>query len=128
MLQDWPDGPFTRAALDLSDADLRRAERSGEIRTVVRGVFTRADCRDSIELRARAAAMAARPHHVVTDRTAAWLHGIDTHVYAEHDVVPSIETCALRGHEPTSLAGVDGRTRDLAPEDVVELYGVLVTT
>jgi hypothetical protein len=64
---------------------------------------------------------------VVTDRTAGWLHRIDTHVYAEHDGVPPVETCALRGHEPTTAAGTDGRTRDLRPEDVMEVLGVRVT-
>jgi hypothetical protein len=65
---------------------------------------------------------------VVTDRTAAWLHGIDAHVHAEHDVMPVIETCALRGREPTTISGVDGRTRDLLPADVMVIHGVLVTT
>ncbi len=49
-------------------------------------------------------------------------------MYAEHDVVPPIETCALRWHEPTTVSGVDGRTRDLRPSDLMTLYGVCVTT
>ncbi|MFC6344407.1 DUF559 domain-containing protein, partial [Nocardioides hankookensis] len=71
---------------------------------------------------------AVPPHHVVTDRTAAWLHEVDVHVRAEHVAGPPIETCALRGNEPTVRAGTDGRTRDLAPRDVMELDGVLATT
>jgi hypothetical protein len=128
MDESWPDGPFTSGELGLSTAAVRRAVRQGAVRPVVRGVFVAAHLPDTIEIRARAVAKAARPHHVVTDRTAAWLHDIDTHVYAEHDDVPLVETCALRGHEPTTLDGVDGRTRDLQPEDTMELYGVLVTT
>jgi hypothetical protein len=127
----WPDGPFLRtdlAKLGVPDAALRRALRCGEVRPVVRTVFAAAHLPDTIELRARAVARAVRPHHVVTDRTAAWLHGVDAHVYAEHDGVPDIETCALRGHEPTTLAGIDARTRDLQPHDVMRLYGVPVTT
>ncbi|MFC6286878.1 endonuclease domain-containing protein [Nocardioides sp. GCM10027113] len=65
---------------------------------------------------------------MITDRTAAWLHGIDAHAYGDHDAVIPVETCALRGNAPTALAGVDGRTRDLLPEDVMELQGVRVTT
>jgi hypothetical protein len=129
--QAWPDGPFTRAdlqALDVSEAALRRALRRGEIRVVLRGVFALAHLPDTLELRARAAAKVVRPHHVVTDRTAAWLHGIDAYVHAEHDVLPPIETCALRGHEPSTISGVDGRTRDLRPADVMLITGVLVTT
>lgn len=128
MRNHWPDGPFTPAELGLSTAAVHRAVRQGAVRPMVRGVYVAAHVPDTLELRARAVAKAVRPHHVVTDRTAAWLHEIDTHVYAEHDSVPLIETCALRGHEPTTLAGVDGRTRDLLPEDIMEVHGVLVTT
>jgi hypothetical protein len=127
----WPHEPFTHADLrmwGLPSSTLRRGQRRGEVRSVVRGVFVAAYVPDSIELRARAVARVVRPHHVVTDRTAAWLHGVDTHVYAEHDGAPPIETCALRWHQPTSVSGVDGRTRDLAAVDVMMLHGVCVTT
>lgn len=125
---DWPHDPFTPADLGLSEAALRGGQRRGEIRTVVRGVFVASEAPDTIELRARAVAKVVRPHHVVTDRTAAWLHGVDVHTYAEHDIVPLIETCALRWHEPTTLPGVDGRTRDLLARDIMMLHGVPVTT
>jgi hypothetical protein len=98
------------------------------VRTLLRGVFVAAQVPDSLELRAQAVAAVVRSHHVVTDRTAAWLHGIDAHVYAEHDLVPPIEVCALRGHEPTGRAGTSARTRDLHSDDVMMLHGVLVTT
>jgi hypothetical protein len=127
----WPDEPFSRAELHdigTSPAALRRARRDGEVRSIVRGVFVRSDVPDSLALRAHAVAKVVRPHHVVTDRTAAWLHGIDVHAYAEHEGAPPVETCALRGHEPTELAGVDGRTRDLRPDDVMVLDGLRVTT
>lgn len=127
----WPAHPFTRAdlaALDRSPADLRRAIRGGDLRGVVRGVFVAAGVPDTIELRAGALAEVVSPHHVVTDRTAAWLHGVDAHAYAEHDSVPLIETCAVRWHEPTARAEADGRTRDLHPCDVMVLHGVPVTT
>jgi hypothetical protein len=73
-------------------------------------------------------AKVVRPHHVVTDRTAAWLHGIDVLVNAERDGVPPIETCAVRGCEPTKISGIDARTRDLNPADVMSVHGVRVTT
>ena len=127
----WPAEPFTRAdlrELGLAENDLRRALRCGAVCTLVRGVFVGAHVEPTLELRARAVARAVRPDQVVTDRTAAWLHGVDTHVYAEHDAVLPVETCALRWHAPTKLTGVDGRTRDLAPQDVMVLHGVRVTT
>lgn len=127
----WPHVPFTRA--DLTDrgfppSALRRGLDRGEVRTVLRGVFVRAPVPDTIELRAAAVARSARPHHVVTDRTAAWVHGVDAYAYDEHETVPPIETCALRGHEPTAIAGIDGRTRDLLPGDVMQVHGLRVTT
>lgn len=127
----WPRVPFTRASLDdlgVTEPDLRRALRDGAVRSLARGVFVAEQVPDSIELRARAVAAVVKPHHVVTDRTAAWLHGIDIHVYSEHDLVPPIEICALRGHEPTTRAGTCARTRDLRSDDVMVLHGVLVTT
>ncbi len=127
----WPEEPFTRAELgrlDLSDADVRRGHRANEIRTVVRGVYVATTLEDSLDLRAAAIAKATKPHQVVTDRTAAWLHGVDTHVYAEHDGMPPIETCALRWKAPTRVDGVRGRTRDLQPHDVMRIAGIRVTT
>lgn len=134
MTQDasnWPDAPFTRAdlpGLGLTENDLRRALRCRTIRPLVRGVFVAAHLEETLELRARAVAKVVRADQVVTDRTAAWLHGVDTHVYAEHDSMPRVETCALRWHAPTKLTGVDGRTRDLTPQDVMVIDGVRVTT
>lgn len=131
LLLTWPDQPFTPAdlrALQIPEGRLRRAVRAGDVRQVVRGVFVSAETPDTIEMRARAVARVVRPHHVVTDRTAAWLHGVDVLVWGEHDLAPVVETCALRGHEPTAISGVDGRTRDLRPEDITTVHGVSLTT
>ncbi|MFC5729633.1 MULTISPECIES: endonuclease domain-containing protein [Nocardioides] len=75
-----------------------------------------------------AAVALARPHDVFIDRTAALIHGVDAYTRAEHDLTLSVEMCALRGSDPTELTGVDGRTRDLAPDDIVEVHGLRVTT
>ncbi|GAA4363423.1 DUF559 domain-containing protein [Nocardioides caricicola] len=131
MERTWPVEPFTRADLaswGLLPSALRQGRRRGEVRPIVRGVFVAAHVPDSLTLKARAVARVVSPHHVVTDRTAAWLHGVDTYVHAEHDAGLVTETCALRWHEPTTVSGVDGRTRDLRPRDLMTLYGVCVTT
>lgn len=130
-VQTWPEQPFTRAdlgALGMTESQLRQAVRAAEVRGVLRGVYVAAHVPDTLDLRAHAAARVVRPHHVATDRTAAWLHGIDTYVWGEHDVRPPIEICALRGHEPSGIPGVDGRTRDLRPQDIMVVNGVSVTT
>jgi hypothetical protein len=44
-MSSWPTHPFTRAELaqlDLTESDLRRGQRTGEIRAVVRGVLSSA--------------------------------------------------------------------------------------
>lgn len=101
---------------------------AGSLRRIVAGVAVGAHVVDSIELRAAAVALVLGPDHVVCDRTAAWLHGVDTLLYQEHEILPAVEVCALRGHEPSVRSGVDGRTRDLAPADVMVVDGVRVTT
>ena len=126
---DWPEEPFTHADLTgVSTAELRRAQRCDDVRTIVRGVFVASHVPDTIELRAGAVARVVQPHHVVTDRTAAWLHGVDVLTYAEHDAVPPVELCALRGRAPVRRDAVEGRTRDLVRGEVMELQGVRVTT
>ena len=127
----WPESPFTRAEMGahgIDEAALRRALRSGHLKPVVRGVYVAAAVPDTTELRVRALALVIGRHHVITDRTAAWLHGIDAFTFAEGGGVPPIETCALRGHEPTTRSGAAARSRDLLPEDVMRLGDVLVTT
>ena len=95
---------------------------------MVTGVYVRADLPESIELRAAAVALVVSPHSIICDRTAAWLHGVDVFGYGDLEVLPPVETCVLRGHSPTAREGVDGRTRDLRDEDVMELNGAKVTT
>lgn len=127
----WPVEPFTLAdlrVLGISEGRLRHAVRSGRVRCLVRGVFMAAEVPDSIEVRARAVAKVLPPHHVVTDRTAAWLQEVDAFVWADLHGRPPIEICALRGHQATHLTGADGRVRDLAPGDIMRVHGVTVTT
>lgn len=131
LLKKLPAGPFRYDAigdLGISPHQLRRLVREGDVRVVVRGVYAAAWLDDTIEMRAAAVVLVSAPNHVVRDRTAAWLHGIDMLLYSDHDAPPPVETCALRGNQPSLRAGVDGRTRDLAPDDIMRLHGLRVTT
>ncbi|UMG93928.1 type IV toxin-antitoxin system AbiEi family antitoxin domain-containing protein [Nocardioides sp. TF02-7] len=128
-----PTGPFTYssiAALGISRHQLRRWVKEGKVRRVLRNVYVAADAdvEHDLELRCRAVDLVTPADHVVRDRTAAWLHGIDTLTYGELEVAPDVETCALRGHEPSAREGVDGRTRDLVASDITVLFDVRVTT
>lgn len=124
--------PFRTCALPLiglTRHELHRGLVEGSLRRIVPGVVIGAHVEDSIELRSAAVALVLGPDHIICDRTAAWLHGVDTLLYQEHEILPAVEVCALRGHEPSGRDGVDGRTRDLAPDDVMVLEGtVRVTT
>jgi hypothetical protein len=65
---------------------------------------------------------------VLCDRTAAWVLGVDSFRYAELDGVPRLESCVLRGHEPTERREVTGRSRDLRSDDIIVIGGVRVTS
>lgn len=129
--QTFPERPFTLAMAEqygIGGRRVRSAVRQGTLRRVLRGVFVQADIEDSIELRAASASLVVGATSVVTDRTAAWIHGIDVLTFGEKDVLPPIESCVTRRHSRTRRAGVDGRTRDLAPEDIMVVSDVRVTT
>lgn len=131
MTIDFPYEPFTTAqagSWGISRKQLVAAESSGLLRRVLRGVYVRADLPDSVALRASCAALVVASGSVLRDRTAAWIHGVDVLTHAEHELLPPVETCVARFREPTRRCGVDGGTRDLAPEDVMMVHGVLVTT
>jgi hypothetical protein len=126
-----PDRPFTLAdlpELGISRRALRRMLTNGQIRRVVQGVYVSAHVPDTIETTAAAVALAVTSGHVVVDRTAALLHGIDTYTLAEHEVGIVVEACALRGRHPTEREDVDGRSRDLSGTDIMAIDGVRVTT
>lgn len=126
-----PERPFTLDDLDdvgLTEWRLRASIHGGIVRRVVRGVYAAAHLADTIELRIESVALIVDPGHVIVDRTAAWLHGIDVLLFSEHEVLPPVETCVLRGRHPTERADVDGRTRDLAKRDIMTVGGVRVTT
>lgn len=126
-----PEQPFTSTDLDslgLTRAQLRRLERAGAVRRLVRGVYAAATLPDTVDLRVAAVNRAVAPGHIVVDRTAAWLHGVDALLPREHEVPPGVETTALRGREPTRIGQVEGHTRDLARRDVMTVHGLPVTT
>lgn len=127
----FPDEPFTAdqaRRLGITKARLDAALVEGELVRPLRGVYLRAEAELTVSVRARAAWLVLGPTSVLVDRTAAWLWGVDCFRYAELDGIPPLESCVLRGHQATERDEVDGVTRDLLPEDWVEVAGVRVTT
>ncbi|WP_141013232.1 type IV toxin-antitoxin system AbiEi family antitoxin domain-containing protein [Nocardioides sambongensis] len=126
-----PRRPFTlpeAEALGVSRRQVAKVAERGLLIRYARGVYAVPGLPDTIELRTAVVELATSQHHVITDRTAAWLHGVDAYAMDEHDLLPPIETCVLRGRNPTRREQADGRTRDLAAEDLMRLGGLRVTT
>lgn len=129
--QRFPDDPFTwpmARDVGLRRSDLEEALNDGRLVKLLRGVYASADFESTPLTRARAASLVISEHSVVRDRTAAWIWGVECYGYAELDGTPPIESCVLRGHEPTERDEVAGITRDLRPEDWTEVAGLRVTT
>lgn len=121
--------PLTRRELleiGLSENQLRSLLRGGVLRVVFHGVYVRADADDNVELRAEAAAMILGPDHIVCDRSAAFLHGVD--VYGVRESSRELETCVMRGGTPSRHRGIDGRRRALAERDLMSIGRARVTT
>jgi hypothetical protein len=127
----FPDSPFTwpmAQARGIGRGELDEAVDDGRIVRALRGVYVDEGFELTPLTRASAARLVISEHSVVRDRTAAWIWGVDCFWLAELDGTPSLETCVLRGHEPTERAEVAGITRDLLPEDWTDLGGLRVTT
>ena len=126
-----PPTPFTLSDLPtigLTARELRRECEQGRVRRLHRNVYVDAAAEDTIALRATSLSLVVGPHQIVVDRTAAWLHGVDTFALLELRDGPQVEVCTLRGRTRSRLAGVRGGERDLSDADVMELSGVRVTT
>ena len=71
-----PSPPPSLRRLGVSHAQLRRLVARGLVRRVCRGVYAVTQAPDDLAFRARALGLVVSPSAVVTDRTAAWLHGV----------------------------------------------------
>ena len=130
-LEALPTIPFTvtqAAAAGLSRRGLRNAVAQRSVLRLMQGAYLRADVEPTALIRAQAAGLVMSEHMVVCDRTAAWIHGVETFDYWELDVAIPLEAYVLRGHAPPERRDCEGGSRDLQPQDWLELGGVKVTT
>lgn len=124
------DQPFTTGMArraGVAPHHLRALEVTGLVRRVLHGVYAASQAPDSVRFRATALHLVVPPCAVVTDRTAAWLHGVPILERGAHLEAPPISVCETvdsRVRRP----GVDGRRRQLLGRDVMELHGLRVTT
>src|SRR5262245_39707723 len=110
--------PFTWKQAE--EAGVKRHEldtwmRNRLVRRVLHGVYADTSLADDIALRVAALKLVITPCSVVTDRTAAWLHGVDSFAYRELEILPPVEVCVLPDANRVRRVGVKGRTRDLLP-------------
>ena len=124
------DEPFTMhqaTAWGVTRQRLRSLVSSGLVRPLLREVYVAAQAPDSIETRAKALGLVIPETAVITDRTAAWLHGVDVLPRGAVGSVPPISvfhTDDTRVRRPGVAAG----RRGLLPTDRTVIHGVQVTT
>lgn len=129
-MTNFPNRLFTHSELDnlgVSRQQLTDGVRQRLVRQVMLGVYISSATPDSPKLRAAAAALVLPDHVVVSDRTAAWLHGIDCFDPTALDLPPDLEVVSTRASR-TRRSGVLGGKRQLAPEDICVVDGIRVTT
>jgi hypothetical protein len=107
---------------------LTRLVRDGVLRRVLRGVYVDNAAPDTLDLRARAVALVVPRDAVVTDTTAAWLHGVDVQAPGAHLEVPRVHCFRLPGRTRTRQREVIGGERTLADSDIQVVHGVPTTT
>lgn len=125
------DQPFTRAtamAAGVADHDLTEWTRAGLLKRPVRGVYHVTQLPDTLSLRIAALKLVVPEDAVVTDRTAAWLHGAPRVLApGDHLVVPKAHIFLPPGRRLRNTVTASGE-RTLAPDDVIEIDGLRVTT
>lgn len=124
---DKPFTPHQAIALGVSRKSLRWLVAQGLVRRVTHGVYAVAQAPDTIEFRAEALRLVVPPTAVVTDRTAAWLLGIDLLARSVLAKEPPLSIFLTPGNR-VRRAGVASGERRLLPRDVMVVHGVRVTT
>jgi transcriptional regulator with AbiEi antitoxin domain of type IV toxin-antitoxin system len=99
----------------------------GLVRRVGQGVYAVAQAPNTIEFRAAALSLVVSPEAVITDRSAAWLHGIDLLPRSRQSLMPAIQVHLPPGNRSRRPAVTSGE-RMLAKRDITTVHGLRVTT
>jgi len=125
------DRPFTSAWARAQGVDPRRLRawvRAGLLVSPVHGVLHAAQLRDFLELRIACLRLVVPEHAVVTDRTAAWLHGAPMVLEPNaHLRVPRVDIYLLPGGRIRRDLARSGQ-RELFAGEIEEFGGLRVTT
>ena len=131
MTIDIPTEPFAWFELEklgLTPYDVRSLLAAKQLRRVLRGVYAPVDLEDSINLRAHCASLVLKDHMVLADRTAAWVHGVKRYRPHELTHVPELDVVSAGRRHTTRRGGTFGGERDLLPQEISSIHGVLLTT
>lgn len=126
-----PISPFTSRqaiAYGVGERELRTLVERGAVRRLLQGVYAYADIADSSLMRCRAAGLVLPPGAVLSDRTAAWIHGVDVLAFWELGRPLPVEVVVAPGTAPPRRRGVRSAERSLRPDDVELIQGLPVTT
>lgn len=107
---------------------LKRLVRQGALRRPVKGVYIASSVVDDISTRAAALSLVTPRTAVVTDRTAAWLLGVDVLAPGDHLSVPPLSVFQSPGNTRVRHSICKGGERTFRPGDIMEIDGVLVTS
>ncbi len=124
------DLPFT--AEQAGQAGLSRSlldvlSRKGLLRRPLHGVYITTQAPDSLAIRVRTLSLVADGGTVITDRTAAWLHGVTILERGAHLVAPRVSAFKIDGNRVRRADIASGR-RDMLDRDITSIGGVQVTT
>lgn len=124
------DAPFTAAQARDAGVPRHRLEKllvHGYLRRMLKGIYVASHLRDDVALRLRALSLVAPPDTVVSDWTATWIHcGILA--FGGHQQVPPVSLYRPPGHGRLRNDLSRSGERDLRPDDVVVMDGLVVTT
>ncbi len=95
---------------------------------MLKGVYVDAAVPESLESRAFALCLIVPESAVVTDRTAAWLHGVSVLGANDHLRVTPVSLFQLPGHTRVRTRGNVGGERTLIDADIETVGGIRVTT
>lgn len=124
------DRPFATSEVlghGVSRRQLHMLVDRGLIRSVVHGVYAAAQLVDSMELRAQAISLVRPTGTVVTDRSAAWLHGVDVLPRSAAHEAPPLDVFSS-AHSRLRRPGIRSGGRTMTETDVTEVHGIPVTT
>ncbi|MDN5893864.1 MAG: hypothetical protein L0H93_07520, partial [Nocardioides sp.] len=98
------------------------------LRNPIRAVYVSSLLRDDLSLRVRILAKVVPKGCFVADRTAGWLHGANMILAPnDHLMTPHVSVFHPAGHGRTRLEIVSSGEREVRPEDLMWLDGLLVT-